>query len=98
MILVTGADLLSMQEAALTIFDAGHIPLIGEWFASPMAALPACGAAFEDLFRPMAERLLLRADAVLRLEGHSAESDAVVRAARSQGLRVFFNLEDVLAG
>jgi hypothetical protein len=98
MILITGPDLLAMQEAALTIFDAGHIPLIGEWFASPMAALPACGATFEDLFKPIAERLLLRADSVLRLDGGSAGADAVVRVARGQGLRVFFNIEDVLAG
>jgi len=98
MILITGADLLAMQEAALTIFDAGHIPIIGEWFASPMTALPACGATFDELFQPLAERLLLRADSVLRLEGNSPAADTVVRMARSQGLRVFFNIEDVLAG
>ena len=98
MILVTGTDLLAMQEAALTLFDAGHIPVIGEWFAQAMAALPACGAAFDDLFEPMAERLLTRVDGVLRLEGMSAFSDALVRVARSQGLRVFFSIDDVLAG
>jgi hypothetical protein len=98
MVLITGADLLSMQEAALTLFDAGHIPLIGEWFASPLAALPACGAPFEDLFRPLAERLLMRADGVLRLDGASTAADAVVQMARGQGLRVFHSVEDVLAG
>ena len=98
MVLITGADLLSVQEAALTLFDAGHIPLVGEWFASPMSALPSCGAGFEDLFRPLAERLLRRADAVLRLDGASLAADTVVAMARSQGLRVFSNVEDVLAG
>lgn len=98
MILVTGTDLLAMQEAALTLFDAGHIPVIGEWFAQAMAALPACGAAFDDLFEPMAERLLTRVDGVLRLDGMSAFSDALVRMARSQGLRVFFSIDEVLAG
>jgi hypothetical protein len=98
MILVTGTDLLAMQEAALTLFDAGHIPVIGEWFAQAMAALPACGAAFEDLFEPMAERLLSRADGVLRLEGVSSFSDSLVQLARKQGLRVFSNVDEVLAG
>ena len=98
MVLITGPDLLAMQEAALTLFDAGHIPLIGEWFASPMVALPACGAGYDDVFQPLAERLLLRADAVLRLEGASPASDSVVHAARNQGLRVFSRIEDVLAG
>jgi hypothetical protein len=98
MVLITGTDLQAVQEAALALFDAGHIPLVGEWFASPMAALPACGAAFEDLYEPLAERLLMRADAVLRLEGTSAFADSLVSSARSQGMRVFFSLDDVLAG
>ena len=98
MVLITGADLAAMQEAALTLFDAGHIPLVGEWFATPMSALPECSAKFDDLFTPLAERLLMRADAVLRLEGGSAASDVVVQMARGQGLRVFYSVEDVLAG
>jgi hypothetical protein len=98
MVLVTGADLLAMQEAALTLFDAGHIPLIAEWMASPMASLPACGATLDAIFEPLSERLLMRADSILRLDGPSASADSLVRLARSQGLRVFFNIEEVLAG
>ena len=98
MVLITGADLAAMQEAALTLFDAGHIPLVGEWFVTPMAALPACGAKYDDLFTPLAERLLMRADAVLRLEGGSPASDVVVQMARGLGLRVFYSVDDVLAG
>ena len=98
MILITGPDLLAVQEAALSIFDAGHIPVVGEWFVSPMAALPACGAAYDQLFGPLAERLLHRADGVLRLDGASPTADTVVQMARNQGLRVFSSLEDVLAG
>jgi hypothetical protein len=98
MVLITGADLLTMQEAALTLFDAGHIPLIAEWMASPMSSLPACGASLDDIFEPLAERLLLRADSVLRLDGASSSADMVVRQARSHGLRVFFKVEDVMAG
>ena len=98
MVLITGTNLPAMQEAALTLFDAGHIPVVGEWLASPMAALPACGAGFEDLFEPIAERLLMRADAVLRLDGASSFADSLVQMARNQGLRVFFKLDDALAG
>ena len=98
MVLIAGADLLPMQEAALALFDAGHIPLIAEWIASPMAALPACGASLDALYEPLSERLLLRADSVLRLEGASAAADALVQTARAQGLRVFSSLDDVLAG
>src|SRR3954466_14299119 len=98
MVLVTGADLLAMQEAALTLFDAGHIPLIAEWIASPMASLPACGASLDDIYSPLSERLLLRADSVLRLDGDSTSADALVRLARAQGMRVFSTVDEVLAG
>src|SRR6266436_10401473 len=98
MVLITGPDLLPMQEAALALFDAGHIPLIAEWIASPMASLPSCGASLDAIYEPLSERLLLRADSVLRLEGGSASADSLVQVARAQGLRVFSSVDEVLAG
>ena len=98
MVLVTGSELLAVQEAALTLFDAGHIPLVAEWFVAPMASQPACGVKSDEILEALAARLLTRVDAVLRLAGPAPASDVIVRMARSQGLRVFSNIEDVLAG
>jgi len=87
-ILITGPHLAAMESAAVTLFREGHLPVIGEWLASPL-----------DLRRdPVTERLLARCDAVLRVHGPSAEADAVASLARSFGLRVFHTVEDALAG
>ena len=67
-------------------------------WAGIAGGLPACGAPLDALYQPLSERLLLRADSVLRLEGASAAADGLVQAARAQGLRVFSSVDDVLAG
>jgi hypothetical protein len=94
------AEHLSAMEAfALPLFRAGHIPLIGEWLALPLVALAGSrrvgDAAFEEIFHPIAERLLARCDAVLRVGGASHGADLMVRVARERGLAVFSSLREV---
>jgi hypothetical protein len=54
----------AMEAYALPLFRAGHIPVIGEWFALPLVALAGSrrvgDTAFEEIFHPIAERLLER--------------------------------------
>ena len=52
-------------------------------------------AAFDEIFHPIAERLLERCDAVLRVRGVSAGADEVVRIGRSRGHRIFDRIEQV---
>ena len=52
-------------------------------------------AAFEEIFHPIAERLLARCDAVLRVGGASQGADLMVRVARERGLEVFSSLGEV---
>jgi hypothetical protein len=88
-----------MEAYALPLFRAGHIPVVGEWFALPLVALAgsrrAGDAAFDEIFHPIAERLLARCDAVLRVGGASEGADLMVRVARERGLGVFRRLGDV---
>ena len=102
MILIAGADVAAVEEVALPLFHAGHIPVVGDWFAEPLAALsgpaPLEVEAVAEIFQPLAERLLARCDGILRVGGPSAGADTLVGMGRSRGLRVFFNLEDALAG
>jgi ADP-ribose pyrophosphatase len=88
-----------MEAYALPLFRAGHIPIVGEWLALPLVALAgsqAVGdAAFEEIFHPIAERLLARCDAVLRVGGASAGADLMVRIARERGLLTFHALAEV---
>jgi hypothetical protein len=89
----------AMEAYALPLFRAGHVPIVGEWLALPLVALAgstrAGDAAFDEIFHPIAERLLARCDAVLRMGGPSAGADEMVRIASERGLRVFRRLADV---
>ena len=88
-----------MESYALPLFRAGHVPLVGEWLALPLVAAAGSkrvgDAAFNEIFHPIAERLLARCDAVLRVGGPSQGADLMVATAESRGLRVFHSLADV---
>ena len=88
-----------MEEFALPIFRAGHIPVIGEWFALPLVQLAGSkkigDAPFNEIFHPIAVRLLERCDAVLRVGGPSAGADEMVRVGRELGLDIYSALEEV---
>ena len=93
------ANLAHLEEAARQLFKAGHLPMIGEWVALPVLR-GAGGTSVADpiasqIMYPTAERLLARADAVLRLPGESKGADQDVAIARKRGLPVYFSLEEV---
>jgi len=93
------ANVRAMEAYALPLFRAGHIPVVGEWLALPLAALAGSrqtgDAAFAEVFHPIAERLLTHCDAVLRVGGASQGADLMVETARARGLAVYHTLADV---
>ena len=82
-----------MESYALSIFRAGHIPVLGEWLALPLVHLAGSkkigDAAFDEIFHPIAARLLGKCDAVLRVGGSSAGADEMVRIGRGLGLTIY---------
>ena len=88
-----------METFALPIFRKGHIPLLGEWFALPLVALAGSkkigDKAFNEIFHPIAVKLLDKCDAVLRVGGASAGADEMVRTAREKGARIFYSLDEI---
>ena len=88
-----------MESYALPIFRAGHIPILGEWLALPLVESAGSRAigdeAFNEIFHPIAVRLLERCDAVLRVGGPSAGADEMVRVGRSLGLNIYTALGEV---
>jgi GDP-mannose pyrophosphatase NudK len=94
-----GKNVEEMESHALPIFGAGHIPILGEWLALPLVALAGStnigDEAFNEIFHPIAVRLLQKCDAVLRVGGKSTGADEVVRVARSLGLTLFNNLAEI---
>ena len=83
------ANLRELEAYALPIWRAGHVPMIGEWVALPLmgvAGSRAVGdAMYEAIAYPVANRLLERCDAVLRVEGASKGADEDVRLATTNG-------------
>ena len=92
-------NLRALEAVALPLYRAGHIPMIGEWVALPL--LEAAGAkrigdaVWEEILYPVANRLLTKCDAVLRMEGVSKGADNDVRLALERGLQVYHRIEDV---
>ncbi len=82
-----------MESYALPIFRAGHIPLLGEWLALPLAELAGSrrigDEPFNEIFHPIAVRLLEKCDAVLRVGRPSAGADEMVRVGRALGLKIY---------
>jgi hypothetical protein len=93
------ANVAAMEAFAIPLFRAGHVPLVGEWLGLPLAALAGSkrigDAAFAEVFHPIAERLLERCDAVLRVGGSSDGADRLVAVAEARGLAVYYSLHEV---
>jgi hypothetical protein len=89
-----------LESFAFLVYQAGHIPMIGEWVALPLilqAGSKEPGDAIaEQYLYPVAGRLLERCDAVLRIAGESRGADEDVRIARQRGLPVYQAVEEIL--
>ena len=88
-----------MESYALPIFRAGHIPILGEWLALPLVHLGGSmkigDEVFNEVFHPIAIRLLEKCDAVLRVGGASAGADEMVRVGRGLGLTIYTSLAEI---
>ena len=88
-----------MESYALPIFRRGHIPMLGEWLALPLVELAGSkeigDEAFNEIFHPIAVRLLSKCDAVLRVGGASVGADEMVRVGGELGLKIYTRLEEV---
>ena len=88
-----------MESYALPIFRAGHVPILGEWLALPLVDLGGSknigDSVFNEVFHPIAIRLLEKCDAVLRVGGASAGADEMVRIGRSLGLTIYRTLDKI---
>ena len=87
------ANVKAMTDTALAIYKMGHMPVLGEWFALPL--IQAAGSKqvgdeiFNNIFHPIAVKLINHCDAVLRIGGASAGADEMVKVAQEKGKIVF---------
>ena len=89
----------NLEAMALPIFRKGHVPMIGEWVALPLARLAGSSKMGDDAWNeiqyPAAHRLLEKCDAILRIPGASKGADKDVEIARSRGLKGYTDVEDI---
>lgn len=95
------ANVKAMTAASLRLYRKGHLPVMGEWYALPLieeAGSTTIGdAAFNEIFHPVAIRLIDHCDAVLRIGGPSAGADEMVNTGKARGKMIFFNEEEIPA-
>ena len=95
------ANLQFMESFALPVFRLGHIPVLGEWLALPLLHLAGSkqigDQAYNEIFHPIAERVLEKCNALLRIGAESKGADLMVEVARRNGLQIYTKLEQIPA-
>ncbi len=93
------ANMRAMNEAALRLFRAGHLPVTGEALALPLVELAGSrqigDAPWDEVMHPLGRLLAARCDATVRIGGPSRGADEMVAIAQAHGRRVFHGLDDV---
>ena len=88
-----------MNVAGLELFRLGHIPVTGEALALPLIAVAGSkqigDEIFNEIFHPIARRLIERVDAVLRVGGPSSGADEMVTLARAAGKLVYMAIDEI---
>jgi hypothetical protein len=89
----------AMEEFALPLFRAGHIPVVGEWLALPLVDLAGSKQVgdepFNEVFHPIAIRLVDKCDGILRVGGPSSGADDMVRIGRELGKKIYTQLNEI---
>jgi len=93
------ANVKAMTDAALEIYETGHLPVLGEWFALPL--IEAAGSKkigdeiFNKIFHPVAVQLIDHCDAVLRIGGPSAGADEMVNTGKAKNKIIFYKIAEI---
>ena len=93
------ANVKAMTDTALEVYRMGHMPVLGEWFALPL--IEAAGSTtigddiFNEIFHPLAVKLIDHCDAVLRIGGPSAGADEMVKTGRAKGKMIFYSKGEI---
>ena len=89
----------AITDTALEVYRKGHMPVLGEWFALPL--IEAAGSKtigddiFNEIFHPIAVKLITHCDAVLRIGGASSGADEMVRVGREKGKIIFSDISEI---
>lgn len=93
------ANVKAMENAALELFQLGHLPVLGEWFALPLIEVAGSkeigDEIFNEIFHPIAIQIIDHCDAVFRIGGASKGADDMVNAGKAKGKIIFYNKTEI---
>jgi hypothetical protein len=88
-----------LESYAQPIYARGHLPMISEWMALPIihasGEMVSDDATFTQNQYLVAQRLLRRCDAVLRIVGASRGADGDVAFATALGLTIYHHVDQI---
>jgi hypothetical protein len=88
-----------LEAMTLPIYERGHLPVIGEWLANPIAFAAGSRSHGDWIYGAhqytVALRLLSRCDALLRIAGTSRGADLDVASVKALGLPVFTQVDQL---
>jgi hypothetical protein len=93
------ANVKAMTDTALELYKLGHMPVLGEWFALPL--IEAAGSKqvgdkiFNEIFHPIAVKLIDHCDAILRIGGVSIGADEMVNTGKAKGKIIFLDKSEI---
>jgi hypothetical protein len=89
----------AMTDMSLRLFRAGHLPVMGEWYALPLiehgGSTGIGDPVFTEIFHPISRRLMAKCDGCLRIGGASVGADDMVAVARANGKAVYFSIDEI---
>ncbi|MFK7924658.1 MAG: DUF4406 domain-containing protein [Bacteroidia bacterium] len=89
----------AMNKMALAVYQMGHLPVLGEWFALPLIEIAGSkemgDPIWDSMFHPVAIRMISKCDVVLRIGGPSKGSDEMVRIGQEKGRRIIYSLAEL---
>ncbi len=95
------ANIARMNTAALELWHAGHLPVVGEWFSIPLIAEAGSTTIgdeiYESIQHPIGIELIDRCDGTLRIDGESSGADLMVDTTRAAGKPVWFTAAEIPA-
>lgn len=93
------ANVRAMNEMAMELYEMGHMPVLGEWFALPLIETAGSKEVgdkiFNDIFNQIAIKLIDHCDAVLRIGGISLGADEMVNVGIQKGKVIFKSKSEI---
>jgi hypothetical protein len=87
-------NLEQLNRAGLTLFEKGHVPIIGVNNALPLITV-AGDQAYEAIMIPLSTALIARCDACLRIGGASKGADEEVKLFKKAGKPVYTSVDEI---